>query len=236
MKRFCCLLLLFLLPAFASAEELTVEMSKVKGFTVNEILICSPAPGQLSLSVATDTDTLFAWTVAVPGGESSLSWNGLGYHNEVIPEGTYRMVASLATEDGQTVTAETPFTIAKCQNALLFALPKSDTIYTGSAGRWHCEMQLARPNGTIVTEFYRFDDSCQLLGTKRGCPGWLRPGCLPPVWKEGNSNPPRQAPQRRRGQAAGRASATPLQEQGYACSCRLHLFSEYQITSPDACR
>ena len=167
MKRFCCLLLLFLLPAFASAEELTVEMPKVKGFTVNEILICSPAPGQLSLSVATDTDTLFAWTVAVPGGESSLSWNGLGYHNEVIPEGTYLMVASLATEDGQTVTAETPFTIAKCQNALLFALPKSDTIYTGSAGRWHCEMQLARPNGTIVTEFYRFDDSCQLLGTKR---------------------------------------------------------------------
>ena len=167
MKRLCCLLLLFLLPVFASAEELMVGMPKVKGFTVNEIAVRSSAPGQLSLTVATDTDTLFTWTAAVPGGESSLSWNGLGYHNEVIPEGTYRMVASLATDGGQTVTAETPFTIAGCQNALLFALPKSDTVYTGGARKWHCEMQLARPNGTIVTEFYRFDDECQFLGTKR---------------------------------------------------------------------
>ena len=85
-------------------------------------------------------------------GENTIEWNGLGYHNEVVPEGTYRMIASLESDhhQEQALTTETLFSVDKCKNVLLFALPKSDTIYTDSGSKWICEMQLARSDGTTL--------------------------------------------------------------------------------------
>ena len=167
MKRLCCLLLLFLLPVFASAEGFVLEVPDIKGFTPNEITVHSPFPGQLTLSVVAGTNTFFTWTADVSRGENTIEWNGLGYHNEVIPEGTYRMIASLESDHHheQMLTTETLFSVDKCKNALLFALPKNDTIYTNGGSIWICEMQLARSGGTIVTEYYRYDAPSQMLGT-----------------------------------------------------------------------
>ena len=126
MKRLCCLLLLFLLPIFASAEEFFLEVPDIKAFTSNEITVHSPALGQLTLSVVAGTNTFFTWTADVSRGENAIEWNGLGYHNEVIPEGTYRMIASLESDNHQkqTLTTETLFSIDKCKNALLFCTPQ----------------------------------------------------------------------------------------------------------------
>ena len=137
MKRLCCLLLLFLLPIFASAEEFLLEVPDIKGFTSNVITVHSPATGQLTLSVVAGTNTFFTWTADVSRGKNAIEWNGLGYHNEVIPEGTYRMIASLESDhhQEQTLTTETLFSVDKCKNALLFALSKSDIIYTDAGSR-----------------------------------------------------------------------------------------------------
>lgn len=165
MKRLCCLLLLFLLPAFASAEEFFLEVPDITGFTPNEIIVHSPVSGKLTLSVVAGGNSFFTWTTDVSHGENRIEWNGLGYHNEVIPEGTYRMMAVMEGSGQQ--TSETLFSITKCKNALLFALPKSDTLYSDGAGRWICEIQLARSGGTVITEYYRYDDPSQRLGTKQ---------------------------------------------------------------------
>ena len=169
MKRLCCLLLLFLLPIFASAEEFFLEVPDIKGFTSNEITVHSQISGQLTLSVIAGTNTFFTWTADVSRGENTIEWNGLGYHNEVIPEGTYRMIASLESDhhQEQTLTTETLFSVDKCKNALLFALSKSDIIYTDAGSRWICEMQLVRSDGTIITEYYHYDAPSQMLGTKQ---------------------------------------------------------------------
>ena len=168
MKRFCCLLLLFLLPIFGSAEEFVLEVPDIKGFTSNEITVHSPATGQLTLSVVAGTNTFFTWTADVSRGKNAIERNGLGYHNEVIPEGTYRMIALLESDhQEQTLTTETLFSVDKCKNALLFALSKSDIIYTDAGSRWICEIQLARSDGTIITEYYHYDAPSQMLGTKQ---------------------------------------------------------------------
>lgn len=193
MKRLCCLLLLFLLPIFASAEEFVLEVPDIKGFTSIEITVHSPATGQLTLSVVAGTNTFFTWTADVSHGENAIEWNGLGYHDEVIPEGTYRMIASLESDhhQEQTLTAETLFSVDKCKNALLFALSKSDIIYTDDGSRWICEMQLARSGGTIVTEYYRYDDPSQMLGTKQN---QVKSGTLIDYVWDGKINDKKAAP------------------------------------------
>lgn len=193
MKRLCCLLLLFLLPIFASAEEFFLEVPDIKGFTPNEITVHSPVSGQLTLSVVAGTNTFFTWTADVLRGKNTIGWNGLGYHNEVIPEGTYRMIASLESDhhQEQTLTAETLFSVGKCKNALLFALSKSDTIYNDGGSRWICEMQLARLGGTIVTEYYHYDDPSQILGTKQN---QVKSGTLIDYVWDGKINDKKAAP------------------------------------------
>lgn len=167
MKRLWCLILLFGLPIFASAEEFFLEVPKIQGFAPNEITVHSPVSGSITLSVTAGSNTFFTWVTEVKKGETKIEWNGLGYHNQLIPEGTYRLRAVLDESGQPSLVTETLFAITKCKNALLFALPKNDTLYSGDKSRWSCEMQLARPGGTIVTEFYRYDDPDQILGSKK---------------------------------------------------------------------
>ena len=193
MKRFCCLLLLFLLPIFASAEGLSIETADIRGFTSNSITIQAPFSGDLTLSVSAGNNTFYSWTAAVAQGENTIEWDGLGYHDELIPEGTYRMTASLQSSQPRSLTAETLFSVEKCKNALLFALPKSDSFYPDAGDRWVCEMQLARSGGTIVTEYYRCDDLQQLLGTKEN---YVKSGTLIDYTWNGKINEKKAAPGR----------------------------------------
>ena len=128
MKRLWCLILLFGLPIFASAEEFFLEVPKIQGFAPNEITVHSPVSGSITLSVTAGSNTFFTWVTEVKKGETKIEWNGLGYHNQLIPEGTYRLRAVLDESGQPSLVTETLFAITKCKNALLFALPKNDTL------------------------------------------------------------------------------------------------------------
>ena len=121
MKRLCCLLLLFLLPIFASAEEFFLEVPDIKGFTPNEITVHSPVSGQLTLSVVAGTNTFFTWTADVLRGKNTIGWNGLGYHNEVIPEGTYRMI--MAAADGSAKCSWRAQAVQSLRNIITTTIP-----------------------------------------------------------------------------------------------------------------
>ena len=162
MRRFGILLLFCLAPFLASAEDFSVQIGSVRGFDRNPITIHSPVPGTLILSV----EDVRSWTVEIPEGESMIEWDGLGPNEEILPEGSYCMRAFLDCGNTRTLSTELSFQIGECRNALLFALPKSDTLYAAGAP-WTCEMRTARRGSTIVTEFYRCDQPDQLLAAKR---------------------------------------------------------------------
>ncbi len=162
MRRFAILLLFCLAPFLASAEDFSVQIGSVRGFDRNPITIHSPVSGTLILSV----EDVRSWTVEIPEGKSMIEWDGLGLNEEILPEGSYCMRAFLDCGNEQTLSTELSFRVGKCRNALLFALPKSDTLYA-AGDPWACEMRTARRGSTIVTEFYRCDQPDQLLAAKR---------------------------------------------------------------------
>lgn len=162
MRRFGILLLFCLAPFLASAEDFSVQIGSVRGFDRNPITIHSPVSGTLILSV----EDVRSWTVEIPEGKSMIEWDGLGLNEEILPEGSYCMRAFLDCGNEQTLSTELSFRVGKCRNALLFALPKSDTLYA-AGDLWACEMRTARRGSTIVTEFYRCDQPDQLLAAKR---------------------------------------------------------------------
>ena len=165
MRRFSCLLLLFLLPLLARAEGLTLDIADVQGFQSNPIIIHTPMPGMLALSISDEYGVYRSWTLKVAAGDITLEWDGLGMHEEILPEGRYRLLAFL--DGAETLTAEKQFTVAKSRNALLFALAKSPEFDPEADGKWICEMRLARSGGTVVTEFYRCDQPDVLLDIRR---------------------------------------------------------------------
>ena len=166
MKRYLCLLLLFLLPVVASADGLTIEVDEVTGFSENEITIYSPASGLVQLSVTDEFGTYRTWSEELSAGKNTILWDGLGFHEEPLCEGYYTLSAVLWDEFGEHSISETELHIGKNRNALLFALPKKDKLYLGSNELWSCEMRIANSGGTIVTEIYHEETPDILLGTK----------------------------------------------------------------------
>lgn len=155
---FIILAILLLLPFHGLAEEIQLSVSQpVRGFSENAITLNAPAAGRVSITVEDPYNVRRSWEMDVPAGETQIAWDGLGYNQEPLATGTYTLKASFKTEKGEMLTGATEVTVRACRNALLFALPRTETYYLGEKNQWLVQMRLPQADGTIVAEFRRED-------------------------------------------------------------------------------
>lgn len=153
------LFLFFLLMAallarpVCSETVLSVSAAETRGFQENEITVFTPAAGLLTLTVS-DSGGVWrriATERPVEAGETVVIWDGLGENEERIPDGDYTLSASLQTSSGTVLSATCPLRVLRCRQALLYALPSSDTLYLSGNEEWFVELNMIRP-GTLVMD------------------------------------------------------------------------------------
>lgn len=163
MRRIFPLLLLTLLCfcAAAHAEELTLSVpGEVVGFSENPVTITSEQSGLLTLTLSDAYGTYRTLTQEVKKGSTTILWDGLGENEERLPTGEYTLSGVLETKTGS-FTAQLTVKMGKAKQALLFALPSSDTLYLSDSD-WFCEVKLVR-SGTVVMDVYAADNPQEKL-------------------------------------------------------------------------
>ena len=139
----CAVCLLFTgLPAQAETAELKVSLpDTVKGYTLCEIVIESPAAGEAELKLLDGSKNL--WMTRreqVTEGKNVLAWNGLGVNGERMFAGPYRFRVTVRTADGQEYSTVKKFTINGTTPTLVYALPNSETLYLDGGEPWFVEV------------------------------------------------------------------------------------------------
>lgn len=168
MKRLLILLALLLmlpiLPMAAQAEseeeELIVSVRySVVGFGINHINVTAPFDGRLVMELRDAYTCYRTFDMALTAGEHEIFWNGLGEHDMRLPEGYYTLHATLTAPDGAALQAQFTLEITRCNQAMVFVLPRHDTLYLDDPElpRWFAEVKLVR-TGPFCVEFFRAED------------------------------------------------------------------------------
>lgn len=157
MKRLLCLLLLLLVPVIALAEDdkLTVGLSvsgPVVGFgDDNTIWIESPIDGIATLRIQDDLNTYCTMTMQVMAGrKGTFEWLGWGDNYQLLPTGKCLLTAVVTDENGREAYGELPIQVNKSEQAVLFALSNSDTLYLDHADEWEVEVKMVRAGKLCV--------------------------------------------------------------------------------------
>lgn len=165
------LLLLLALPAIA--EELKVAHSgNIVGFTENTILLTAPRDGIVTLRVTYGEEVYRTLReLPVTAGENSITWDGLAVFGERLVDGDYTLEAEFADMDGTITTTSAKVKAARCKQAMLLALPSSDTLYLDDEEAWFIELQLVRA-GSYTMEICAADaPDTPLLTRKKNASG-----------------------------------------------------------------
>ena len=147
----CCLPLLY--PAFARGEARLRVVCKrsIVSYAKNTLLVSAPEEGELTVTLR-DGDTLYReMTFCVQAGESSISWDGLAFHQERLRKKTYQLQSTLAGKSGKIWTHTANATADYSAQALIYALPSADTLYLDHADEWFIEAKTVL-SGTVVVE------------------------------------------------------------------------------------
>lgn len=169
MKRWLILLCQVLLPVCALAQDASLNVTwdgkSVTGYASCPITITTDTAGEVTLCISDGKNDWLNWSVNVPEGETTLPWMGLGDNDERIPDGTYSFTATLHSDAGEVEQAQS-IAFTRCRNALLFALPSSDTLYLGEEDGWFAEVCLIR-EGTVCMTISPADDPEQVIYTRQ---------------------------------------------------------------------
>ncbi len=135
----------------APAEGLTLAPDKIVGFQDNALVVTAPAAGRLTLTLRDSLNAYRTIEADVPAGATSLTWDGLSDRGERLPTGGYTWSASLSGADGASWTATAQTEAIRARQALLFALPSSETLALAGGEDWFVELAMVR-EGTAVME------------------------------------------------------------------------------------
>lgn len=172
MKRwlmaFLILLALCMSLCAAADEMVTVAVEgDVKGFADNPITVTSTEEGRLTLTISDSYNVYRTITVErVSAGTTIVPWDGLGENQERLASGSYTLTAEIETVSGKSLSTAAEITAGRCGQAVLFALPSSDTLYLEGNEKWFAEVKLIRA-GTVVIEYCRADDPGTPLYTQQ---------------------------------------------------------------------
>ena len=147
---FLCLLSAVPLPSCAEESGFSLSLPReVKGYTRCEIILQSPAPGEVLLTLYDSLDNPWLYRrESLSGGENILSWDGRGAGGELLMSGPYRLEAVLSAADGREYSASASFSVRGYAPALALALPSSEFLYLDQGENWFVECWV--PNQCIV--------------------------------------------------------------------------------------
>ena len=153
LRSFSLGLILALAVMVGLAEDLTVDAGdSFRGFETNEIRVTCPADGTVTVSVTAGEHCYRTMSgLEVKAGENTIAWDGLGPYEEPIPTGTYTMTVTYRGTQGATSTASVKLKSLTCHQALLYALPSSDTLYLEDEDTWLVQLELVKKGRVQLT-------------------------------------------------------------------------------------
>lgn len=145
--------------AMAEMPSVTVDASEsITGYRENTLTIHSDQARTLTLRLEQKGNWWRTMEISAQAGDTVVTWDGLGENEERLPEGNMELIALEA--DGREVWRGS-VKVGRSENALLYALPSSATLYQESD--WFAELCAVR-QGTLMVEIYQGE---QLLTTQR---------------------------------------------------------------------
>ena len=154
-RRILVFCLLFY-AATAAADKQTLQLQLpvgMCGYTDNRISVESPEKGMLRLEIKDEYATYRVLNQAVSPGEDVIFWDGLGWNEERLNKKQYIFYAELQGASGAVYSFTGRQYLETAGQAVLFALPSSDTLYLNEIEDWFFEFKLVR-DGELRLQFY----------------------------------------------------------------------------------
>ena len=174
MIREMILTALIFLAAFASArgEEgfRVLVPAEITGHRDNPLTVTAPEPGNVTIEIRDETTLYRRLEADVPGGESRILWDGLGWNEERMARKDYTLRASLTGGSGREYTSEASFRLAGTLQAVLFALPSDPTVYSEEPADWFLEFKTLYTD-QLTAEFYDQETGALALSASRQVKG-----------------------------------------------------------------
>ena len=125
----------------------------------------APEDGTCTIEVLSDVTVVARMKdIVVAAGDNAVVWDGLGFDEEVLLSADYTMQATFTSMLGIESQVSKVFTMSKPKQALMYALPASDTLYLGDGSAWALQLQSTLP-GKVVMKLYPADDPSKEAGS-----------------------------------------------------------------------
>ena len=162
---------LWLLPGKGEApKSLQVRVTGgISGYQSNPIILDAPEAGFLRIEIRDETTLFRALEQEIPEGKSQISWDGLGWNEERMPQKEYSLRAELAGKSGSLYLAEIRIQVIPAQQAVLFALSSDPEVYL-EENDWFLEFKMLFTD-QLVSQFYALDSGEMVLQSSRQMKG-----------------------------------------------------------------
>lgn len=162
---------LWLLPGKGEAPKtLQVRVTGgISGYQSNPIILDAPEAGFLRIEIRDETTLFRALEQEIPEGKSQLSWDGLGWNEERMPQKEYSLRAELAGKSGAIYSAGIRIQVIPAQQAVLFSLPSDPEVYL-EENDWFLEFKMLFTD-QLVSQFYALDSGEMVLQSSRQMKG-----------------------------------------------------------------
>ena len=165
-----CALLLTLGCAAAETESgaFTVErIGQIYCYRDNTLAVEAPEGGEVTIEIRNASFVFRTLRERVEKGRTKIIWDGCGYNEERLTPSNYIIHAELRGDSGQVWEYEFKSEVMYSEQALLFALPSSDTVYLSDPKEWFVESKTIS-RGALIFEFRTEDGETPVYSFKRG--------------------------------------------------------------------
>ncbi len=162
------LFLCLLMPGFlAGADSFSIApRGSMSAYGENIFWVCVPEAGELQLEIADEDNLYRVLEQRVDQGENEIPWDGLGVNQERLNKKVYTVRGKMKADSGRTYEAECMLNLETSSQALVYALPSSDRVYTEQKEDWFVELKMMLTD-ELVAEFYAPEGEEPLLTLRR---------------------------------------------------------------------
>ena len=151
-----CILSVFLLCGFSSAEEVQFSVQRIGQMISHEdnaFSVQAPEDGILSVTIRDSVHLYRVIKEKVYRGTSRVEWDGCGYNGEKLATQYYTFEFELSGDSGKNYSFSFNSPVVKNAQHLQFVLPSGDTVYLPADEDWFLEVKSVL-DGTLILDFY----------------------------------------------------------------------------------
>lgn len=139
-------------PSVSGEAAFSVErIGQIICYSDNTFQVNAPENGALTISISAYSFVFRTIRAEVQQGENRIEWDGLGHNGEKLSQMVYHFDADLTGESGTMYHIAFDSPVEKFAQALVLALPSSDTVYLDRTKEWFLECKVTM-SGTLVVE------------------------------------------------------------------------------------